>query len=52
MDNEFLEFLTCVSSAAGQQVNSGEAGQAHIELWQAINLVGAPLLAVIFAHNR
>ena len=45
-----LAFLTCVVSIAGQQVNSGGEGQMHIELWQAINLVGAPLLAVIFAQ--
>ena len=33
---------------AGAQ-GAGDAG-GHIELWQVINLVGAPLLAVLFAR--
>jgi hypothetical protein len=49
MDKEILAFLTSVSSVAGQRVTSGSAGDPHIELWQAINLIGAPLLALLFA---
>lgn len=29
---------------------TGASGAAQIELWQVINLVGAPLLAVLFAR--
>lgn len=45
-----MALLTSVFSVAGQHVSSGSAGQMHIELWQAINLVGAPLLALMFAR--
>jgi hypothetical protein len=45
-----LAFLTCVLAGAGQHVNSGGGGEMHIELWQAINLVGAPVLALLFAR--
>jgi hypothetical protein len=29
-------------------VNPDNSGNAHLELWQAINLIGAPLLALLF----
>jgi hypothetical protein len=45
-----LAFLTCVVAVAGQHVNTGSGGQMHIELWQAIYLVGAPILALMFAR--
>lgn len=37
--------LALAVSHAGQTT-----GGTHIELWQVINLVGAPLLAVLFAR--
>jgi hypothetical protein len=49
MDKEVLAFLSYVSSVAGQRVISGGEGEVHIEVWQAINLIGAPLLALLFA---
>jgi hypothetical protein len=45
-----LAFLTYAFSVAGQHVTSGSGGEVHIELWQAINLIGAPLLALLFAR--
>lgn len=30
--------------------SAGASGGAQIELWQVINLIGAPLLAVLFAR--
>ncbi len=37
-------------SLAGQHVASGGSGDLHLELWQVINLLGAPLLALLFAQ--
>jgi hypothetical protein len=45
-----LELLTYAFSVAVQHVTSSGESQTHIELWQAINLIGAPLLAVLFAR--
>jgi hypothetical protein len=49
MDKEVLAFVTSVFSVTGQHVTSGSGGKLHIEVWQAINLIGAPLLALLFA---
>ena len=35
---------------AGQHIVTKSSGDPHLELWQVINLVGAPLLAVLFAQ--
>jgi hypothetical protein len=45
-----LAFLMCAFTVAGQHVTSGGGGEVHIEIWQAINLIGAPLLALLFAR--
>jgi hypothetical protein len=46
----FSVLLSCVLAIAGQHVNADDSGSAHIELWQAINLIGAPLLALLFVQ--
>jgi hypothetical protein len=43
-----LAAIICAGGALQSHV-SGSGGM-QIELWQAINLVGAPLLAVLFAQ--
>lgn len=51
MGGEVLAILTAVVAIAGKHVTqTGGGGDVHLELWQAINLVGAPMLAVIFAQ--
>ena len=50
MGGEVVPVLTSVVGIAGKHVSTaGGGGNAHIELWQAINLIGAPMLAMIFA---
>ena len=50
MDSEVLALLACAFTVAGQHAPAGSGGEPHIELWQAINLIGAPILALLFAR--
>lgn len=45
-----MAFLACVLAIAGKHVTTGGGGDVHIELWQVINLLGAPTLALIFVR--
>lgn len=44
--------LATIIAAGGSiaQPHADPSGGVQIELWQAINLIGAPLLAVLFAR--
>jgi len=44
-------FATLVSAGGAFAAHTGDTGGgAQIELWQVINLIGAPLLAILFAR--
>lgn len=46
-----MTFLAAILGAGGAIASHGSGGGGvQIELWQAINLVGAPMLAVLFAR--
>lgn len=42
--------LAGVVTAVGQHISASGSGDVHLELWQLINLIGAPLLALLFAQ--
>lgn len=51
MGGDVLAILTAVVAIASKHVTrAGGGGDVHLELWQAINLIGVPLLALIFAQ--
>jgi hypothetical protein len=42
-------FIATLTQFAGQPLPSGSSqGELHLELWQIINLIGAPVLALMF----
>ena len=43
-------FLATIVAVAGQHVVSHDSGGPALEPWQVINLIGAPLLALLFAR--
>lgn len=47
-----LEHIIAIVAAGGAMPGHSDAAStgAQIELWQVINLVGAPLLAILFAR--
>jgi hypothetical protein len=45
-----LSTIIAAGGAYAVHAADGGASGAQIELWQVINLVGAPLLAVLFAR--
>ncbi|HEY0829731.1 MAG TPA: hypothetical protein VGE99_01230 [Candidatus Dormibacteraeota bacterium] len=42
--------IASASSFAGPHAAADTSGGVHLELWQVINLLGAPVLAIIFAQ--
>ena len=45
-----LEVLITAGGAFAGAHGADSSGGVQIELWQVINLIGAPLLAVVFAR--
>lgn len=41
--------MAAASSLAGPHAVSDSSGTLHLELWQVINLLGTPMLAIMFA---
>jgi len=42
--------IVAASCFAGPHVTADSSSSVHLELWQVINLLGAPMLAIIFAQ--
>jgi hypothetical protein len=42
--------MAAASSFAGPHPVPSGSGEVHLELWQVINLIGSPALAIIFVR--
>jgi len=45
-----MHFLAAIAGIAVHHAAQTDSGGPSLQLWQVINLVGAPLLALIFAR--